>query len=243
MSILRSWHAMHPARLSIQRFTVAISADQPDATPFDVSPPRRNVGLGQNYVSRVIGVDRLNRPLTWSKTSGPAELSVSENGEISWTAGASELGQNPVELTATNVDGETEDYSFTITVVGQPVLNAPAIVSEPTLSAVINAPYRYDVQVEDVEDNLFAFTLLDAPLGMSIHPSSGTVRWTPAADQMGESDVTIEVTDPDGSSATQTFKLRVSRSGGPPLITSTPPTEVNVGGTYLVFGGRSRRRG
>lgn len=218
---------------SIQHFNVSIEADQPGAMPFDITPPRQNVGLGQNYASRVLGVDQLNRPLSWTKTSGPASLTVNENGEISWTAGASDLGPNTIELTATNVDGETEGYSFTINVAGQPVLNAPEIVSEPTLSTIIGASYSYDVEVQDTEDNLFAFTLLEAPLGMSIDASRGTIRWTPAADQSGETNITIEATDPDGLTATQTFKLSVSRFGGPPIITSTPPTEVNIGGTYL----------
>ncbi len=218
---------------STQQFAVSVSADQPAATPFEITSPRQTVGLGQNYVSRVVGVDQLNRPLTWTKTSGPAGLTVSENGDLNWTPGASDLGQQTVELSATSVDGETEGYTFAITVVGQPVLNPPTIVSEPTRSTVLGTPYIYDVQVEDAEDNLFAFTLLDAPVGMSIHPSNGTIRWTPAVDQLGEADVLIEVTDPDGSAATQAFKLKVTRFGGPPVITSTPPTEVNVGGTYL----------
>ena len=63
-----------------------------------------------------------------------------------------------------------------------------------------------------------SYALLNAPIGMNIHPTLGTIRWTPDVDQLGESDVSVQVTDPDGATATQTYKLKVSRSGGPPAI-------------------------
>ncbi|MEL7499509.1 MAG: putative Ig domain-containing protein [Planctomycetota bacterium] len=218
---------------STQQFVVVVNDDQPSATPFIITSPRMSVGLGQGYVSQVIGVDQLERPLTWSKTSGPASLTIAENGEIRWDPRATELGQNTILLSATNVDGESEDYTLIIEVVGQPVIQTPAITSQPILSAVIGQQYRYDVLVDESIDNLFSFSLLDGPVGMSLHPTNGTLLWLPAADQLRESNVIIEVTNSVGVSTTQSFELRVSRAGGPPLITSTPSTEVNVGGAYL----------
>ncbi len=110
---------------------------------------------------------------------------------------------------------------------------APVIASTPIASAVLGSLYQYAVAAEDADADPLAYALLDAPIGMSIHPSLGTLRWTPAADQLGESDVSVQVTDPDGASVIQAFKLKVSRSGGPPAITSIPPTEAAVGVSYL----------
>ena len=218
---------------STQQFRVTVGGDTIEATPFKIDAPRTRIGLGQTYVAQVKGVDQLDRPLVWSLTSGPSGMTISERGSISWEAGSGDLGVQNVQLLATNVDGETESYSFELNLEGRPVISAPEIVSTPVLSTVIGQTYSYDVLVDDADYDVLAFSLLSAPVGMSIDPSTGTVRWIADADQRGEVDVTIEVTDPDGASTTQAYKLRVSFAGGPPRIRSTPPTEANVGGTFL----------
>ena len=216
-----------------QFFTVAVSADQPVATPFVITSPRTTVGLGQPYLARVAGTDQLDRALEFSLVSGPTGLTVDSDGTIQWSPGSDDLGEQTVELLATNVDGETESFEFTLTVVGRPVINSPVIESTPTLSAVVGNEYQYNLAANDPDGDVLSFELVDAPDGLTIDSSRGTIRWTPQADQIGQSNVTVEVTDPDGATATQTFTLRVSRAGGPPIITSIPTTEVNVGGSFL----------
>lgn len=218
---------------STQMFEVAINSDMPSATPFEFADPRASIGLGQTYRSQLIGTDQLGRPLTWTKTDGPGGLEIGQNGEMRWIPGSADLGQNVVEAIATNVDGETESFTFEIEVLGRPVNETPVIVSSPMLSTVLGQLFRYDVVVEDADDNRFDFRLVEAPVGMSIHPVDGSILWNPVEDQLGETDVHIEVTDANGATANQSFKLSVSRAGGPPRITSTPPTEVNVGASYL----------
>ena len=216
-----------------QLFTVTVSSDQPAATPFVITTPRTEVGLGQRYFARVSGVDQLDRALEWSLVAGPTGLTVDADGILSWNPGTSDLGDQTIELLATNADGETESYEFVLSVVGRPVIQAPVIESAPLLSSVIGNEYQYDVVATDPDGDVLSFALLDAPQGASIDASRGTIRWTPQADQLGESEITVQVTDPDGATDTQTFTLRVSRAGGPPIITSTPTTEVNVGGSFL----------
>ncbi len=218
---------------SIVNATVGVINSQPLATPFAVTLPRTQVGLGQNYFARIQGYDALDRPLTWSLVSGPTALLVSSDGTIRWSPGNDDLGSHSIVLQATNVDGTSANSSFTLEVVGRPVNTTPSVTSKPATSTTLGKEYQYDVQVLDSDADPLSFALINAPVGMSIHPSLGTIRWTPAADQLGESDVSIQVTDPDGATATQEFKLKVSKSGGPPAITSVPPTEASVGTGYL----------
>ncbi len=219
--------------------TSAVSANvqvinaQPAATPYQITLPRTLIGLGQAYLAQVTGQDALGRPLSWSLTSGPTGLLVSSDGTLRWTPGNDDLGTKSITLRATDVDGGVTTRSFDLQVVGRPVNVAPVVVSTPLTSTVLGRQYQYAVAAEDADADPLAYALLDAPDGMSIHPSLGTLRWTPAADQLGESDVSVQVTDPDGASVIQTFKLKVSRSGGPPAITSIPPTEAAVGVSYL----------
>ncbi len=219
--------------VSIVNFNVAVVNSQPAATPFTFTVPRLHVGLGQEYLSQITGTDALSRPLAWSLASGPSGLTVGPNGTLRWTPGNADLGNQSIILQATSVDGATQSVPFTLQVVGRPVNSVPSITSSPITSTTLSAAYRYDVEASDSDADALTYVLLDAPVGMSIHPALGTIRWSPAVDQLGESDVTVQVTDPDGATATQSFKLKVSRSGGPPAITSTPPTEAAVGTGYL----------
>ena len=216
-----------------ETFSVSVSADQPSNTPFTVQSPRTEVGIGQRYFAQVAGVDALGRPLTWSLVDGPAGFVVDSDGQFDWNPGNTSLGSQSLALLATDVDGGTETFEFDLAVRGRPVISEPVIESSPIVSTVIGAEYHYDVSVVDPNNDRLSFALLDAPVGMSIHPTLGTIRWTPASDQLGEVDVAIEVTNPDGASATQSYQLKVSRAGGPPIITSVPPTQVNVGATFL----------
>ena len=214
-----------------QIFSVEVFANAPDATPFVVDQPRSEIGLGQNYLSSITGEDGLGRPLTWTLIDGPVDFEVTTDGILSWTPTA--IGLQTLVLRGTSVDGETEDVTFNVNVVGRPVTNTPAITSDPILSATIDNQYQYDLEVDDPTGNLLTFLIVEGPTGASIDPSNGTLRWAPATDQLGESDFVIEVINVDGQSTTQEFTVSVTRFGGPPLIVSTPPTEVNVGGSFL----------
>ncbi|QEG23137.1 putative Ig domain-containing protein [Mariniblastus fucicola] len=214
-----------------QTFTVDVSGDNPSVTPFTIEPARKSIGLGQTYLSKIAGEDSLGRPLSWTLVSGPAGFEVAADGMLKWTANS--IGNEAIELLATTVDGESESYTFNLEVIGYPVINTPSIVSEPTLSATIGNAYAYDVEVANVVGELLTFTIVDGLIGASIDPDRGTLRWTPESDQLGESDFTIEVVNANGESTFQEFTVSVTRFGGPPRIVSTPPTEANVGGSFL----------
>ena len=214
-----------------QRFDVQVSDNTPLTTPNQVAPLRSSIGLGQQYLSQAIGIDAIGRPLSWTLVSGPEGMTISDNGVISWTP--TTIGTESVELLATNVDGETDLVTFDIEVVSRAVITTPSIVSTPIESTILGSTYRYDVQVEAIPGALLAYSLLQAPAGMSIDSDRGTIRWIPEMDQLGEVEVSLEVTNSDGQTDTQDFTLRVTRFGGPPLILSTPPTETHVGGSFL----------
>jgi len=214
-----------------QSFTVAVLASAPAAGPFTIGQARSETGLGQTYLGQISGSDALGRPVEFSLVSGPAGIEVDSDGTLQFTP--TTIGTQTIELLASSVDGETENVVFDVEVLGQPVIVIPSIASEPLLSATVNNEYRYDVELENADGELLSFELVEGPIGASIDPDRGTLRFTPELDQLGEADFAIEVTLTDGQSVTQEFTLNVSRVGGPPLIISTPPTEANVGGSYL----------
>ncbi len=109
----------------------------------------------------------------------------------------------------------------------------PVITSNPAATAIVGRLYLYEVDVTDADRDDLSFVLLDAPAGMSIHTKYGTVAWTPAIDQLGSASVTVQVHDSVGAAMTQSFTVRVGRTGGPPIITSIAATEAYVGQGYL----------
>ncbi|WP_164101843.1 FG-GAP-like repeat-containing protein [Candidatus Laterigemmans baculatus] len=214
-------------------FTATAIAATPAELPLSITPPRGRAAVAADYWSRIVGEDRIGRPLSWSLETGPTGLEIDPNGTIRWRPTSAQLGSHTVRLTATTADGTAEPVSLAIEVVGSPINATPRIVSQPTLSAVIGKPYSYDIAYVDQDQDLVSFALLDAPFGMSIDASRGTIRWTPTEDQLGDARVEVSLTDVNGATATQRFNLRVSRAGGPPIIRSVPESEATVGNAYF----------
>lgn len=214
-------------------WNVNVEDSVPTILPVDVSLPRSSVGILEEYFSRISGRDLLGRTVTWQLVSGPTGLTVDPAGAIRWTPAASQLGDQPVELLATTADRETQSVSFDLHVSGRPVNARPEFTSMPTPSVALGQAFTYHATANDSDRDVLAFSLLDGPIGMSIHPSLGMVHWNPQVDQLGEHDVTIQVSDPSGATAEQSFKLNVSRFGGPPRIVSVPPTEAVAGQALL----------
>ncbi|QDV25744.1 putative Ig domain-containing protein [Aureliella helgolandensis] len=214
-------------------WTVEVTGETPTILPLVVSLPKSSAAVTADYFSRIHATDQLNRPVSWSLSSGPDSLTVDADGTLRWTPGSDQLGTQSVELNATTADGTSETVSFDIQVTGRLLNVRPVIDSTPTASVSLGQTFAYDVVVSDADRDIFGFTMLESPVGMSIHPSLGTIRWTPEADQLGEHDVLIEVSDPSGVTVTQEFTVKVSRFGGPPRISSVPPTEAGVGSAFL----------
>ncbi len=68
-----------------------------------------------------------------------------------------------------------------------------------------NLSYRYDAKAIDPDENKLGYSLRIHPEGMWIDPDLGIVRWSPTADQIGNHNVTVEVSDGSGGIAIQVF--------------------------------------
>ena len=214
-------------------WNVIVESSAPAALPLSIQLARLSAVIGRPYVGRASGTDALDRSVNWSLDSGPNGLSVDADGTLRWTPTTSQLGEQLIQLTASTADGESETVSLAIEVNSRETNQAPVIDSTPVTSVSLGNEFQYDVMVSDGDRDIHAFELLQAPAGMSIHPSRGTVRWTPETDQLGEATVVVQVSDPIGAVAIQEFTVDVSRFGGPPRITSVPPTEASVGNAFL----------
>ncbi|MGB5811935.1 MAG: putative Ig domain-containing protein, partial [Polyangiales bacterium] len=185
-------------------------------------PTAAFVGVPFEYTVTADGLT----PLVFALTGGPSEMGIdSETGVVMWTP--SEEGSVTVTVMATNVAG-SDVQSFELEV-AEP--GAPMFTTTPPVEATVGAEYAYDPAV--VADGDVVWSAPQAPLGMSIDESTGAVRWTPGATQVGGNDVTIRATEADGGAFTeQDFSIEVDPGGGPAVVTSSPPTEVFQGETW-----------
>jgi YD repeat-containing protein len=96
----------------------------------------------------------------------------------------------------------------------------------------VGLTYAYDLRGSDPDQDPLAWSLDEAPTGMSIDSLLGTVRWNPTVDQLGTQRIVVRVIDGQGGFATQTYTVNVRAVNVPPNITSTPPTTASVDGPY-----------
>src|SRR5262249_20219104 len=70
------------------------------------------------------------------------------------------------------------------------------------------------------------------PDGMAVDPATGVVAWRPTANQLGDHDVILRVSDGKGGVDLQQFRVTVFLDNTAPVITSTPVSPVGVGLPY-----------
>lgn len=176
------------------------------------------------YQYQIVASDPENDELTYRLTQRTTGMSIDQStGLISWTPGTA--GQIiPVEFEVSDNKGgvATQRYSIAVLVNGE-VNIPPIITSTPTYNAARLNNYQYQVVATDADGDDLRYRLLESPSAMFIDHSSGLIKWRPAAAQIGQYPVQIEVTDQRGGVVYQTYKIATDGSGNSgPVITSTP---------------------
>jgi hypothetical protein len=182
-------------------------------------PVTATVGVPFDYVVRASGMT----PMSFAMVSGPDDFVLHPtSGVVTWTPQLE--GLIAVQVSATNLAGN-DTQAFEVEVLG---LAGPVFITEPPMEATVAAEYAYDPAV--VANGTVSWSAPVAPDGLTIDPISGAVRWTPAVGQVGPQQVTIRATEQDGGAfADQAFTVTVEDTGGPAVITSTPPERVFAG--------------
>jgi len=214
-------------------FTLTALASAPNVAPVISSAPRTGIQLGASHLYAVDAVDENDDRITLTLPTAPAGMTLDPATRlVQWVPAPDQLGDNNVEIRASDGRGGVAVQSFVIEVTATGSNEPPRIVSTPVVTAVKDTPYAYDLRGLDPDGDPLVWSLDAAPRGMSIHELLGTIRWTPAADQVGPADVVVLVTDAQGGRATQRFTINVRAVNSPPSITSVPPTQGNVGQGY-----------
>jgi DNA-binding beta-propeller fold protein YncE len=93
------------------------------------------------------------------------------------------------------------------------------MVSSPVTAIIFDQTYLYQIESVNPSGNTLTFSLNEAPDGMTIDPN-GLISWTPTFDNMGEHQITVEVTD-GVTTQSHTYTLTVTTNA--PRVTRQRP--------------------
>ena len=183
--------------------------------PVITSTPITAATVGELYIYDVEATDSDGDTLTCSLTTCPRYMTIDcETGVINWIPTSIRNKSHDVIVKVS--DGELYDtQSFSITVSEAPSINlpthinnAPVITSTPITIVLVDELYTYNVKATDSDNDILTYSLATNPIGMTIDSVTGEISWAPISSQIGDNDVTVEVSDGEKSTS-QSFIITV----------------------------------
>lgn len=220
-----------------QAFTLVVSDRVPNRPPSYTSAPPTRVATGGAYSYQAAATDPDGDVVTFSLLFGPTDSDLSDGFDDAFRVSPDGLAEWPfalpdddavreVGIRASDPNGGYADQIYPLTVgavSGNP--NAPSLYGTPGTLAEVGILYLYQPVASDPDGDVLAFSLTQAPTGMTIDANTGRVTWTPAV--VGIESVVLEVTDNRGGRATQSWNIEIVPAGSvnqPPVVTSVPDT-------------------
>ncbi|WP_363319763.1 putative Ig domain-containing protein [Microcoleus sp. PH2017_02_FOX_O_A] len=229
---------------AFQRIELTVSPAAPNRAPSITSTPRTNTRLGKTYFYQVAAKDPDGNPLTYTLINPPSGMAFAtpastpagmtfQEGLISWTPGVSQQGTYPITIRVSDGLGGLATQTFNL-IADNIANNRPPSIDSTPAEQITNLAklYQYNLTGSDADGDRLLWSLDKAPSGMIVDPLSGSLRWQPNAEQVGEHTVSVRTIDGNGGYAVQEFSLTVRGLNTPPTIVSNPPTRAATGQVY-----------
>jgi Putative Ig domain len=215
-----------------QTYNLEVGTTAINHAPEINSTPGLLADLSNSYRYQIQATDPDRDPITYQLLSGPQGMTIDPlTGLTQW--------QNPIAGTYQVVVGALDNsglgaaQSFTLTAKAN---GPPTIQSTPSITATPGVEYNYDLQANDPEGDTLTYTLDTASqaLGMTLD-NLGRLRWTPTAAQLGNTPVTLTVTDSAGAKVTQQFNLTVTADTEAPKVNLIRSVNIADPGNEVFF--------
>src|SRR5262249_34800543 len=204
-----------------------LQVQQQTAPPANNAPvitstlPAGPLGVGLPFVHDVQAQDAEGDRLTYLLEGALPGMDLDpDSGRFRWIPAADQLGSQQVEVVVSDGRGGEDRRRLSFSVEASPANEAPVIRSRPRIETRLDLPYVSPVDAFDSNGNPLTFTLITAPVGMTVG-ADGFVNWLPTPDQVGTHPVALLVSDSRGGTAMQGFDLTVvtSPTNAPPATT------------------------
>jgi DNA/RNA endonuclease G (NUC1) len=159
-------------------------------------------------------------------------VAVTADNKVVYTPNSNANGAD--SFTYTVSDGHGGTASATVGVTINAVNDAPSISNVPGSATIAElAAYAFTASATDVDGDGLTFSLVGAPAGAAINPSTGEFSWTPTEAQGGTGvpfNFTVRVSD-GTSSADSPVSITVTEVNQAPTLAPVGNRSVLVGGT------------
>lgn len=210
--------------------TVSSVNDLPVAAA-DSTTTNEDTPVSVNVVSN--DTDEDGDALSLQSVSGALHGSVAVvSGQAVFTPEANYNG--PASFDYVVSDGHGGTASGTVGVTVNAVNDAPSLSNVPATATIPElASYTFNAQANDVDGQALTFSLVGAPAGATINPSTGQFSWTPSEAQGGTvSPYVFKVRVSDGVVNVESdVSLTVTEVNSAPTLANIPDQVVTLGGT------------
>jgi hypothetical protein len=215
--------------------TVEIQVDPVNDAPVCADPQAGSTNEDTALNASVVCTDVDSASLTYSKVAGPSHGTSTVNADGSFTYNPAPNYNGPDAFTFKANDGFLDGNTATYDVTVNPVNDAPVLDPIGNQSVDEDTLLTFTASATDVDgtDSL-TFSLVGAPAGASIDPSTGVVAWTPTESQgPGSYTFDVVVTD-DGTpnlADAETITVTVAEVNVAPVLGAIGNQSVDEGST------------
>jgi bacillolysin len=194
-----------------------------------ITPPgNQTIAEGQE-LRLMLGSDTGQSTLQFALLSGPAGLTLTPSGVLTWTPSEQQgPSTNSVRYRVTaGAIAETNLFAVVVTEVNAP----PTLTTPPDLAVDEGETVELVLSAVDMDapSQTLGFALLEGPIGAGVSPA-GRFTWTPVETQ-GPSTNRIVIAVSDGiQQASASFRVTVREVNTAPMFSAIPPLEVQAGG-------------
>ncbi len=202
-----------------ESFDLTVTNQAPTITPI----PNQTISVGQAFSQQVQANDPEGETLSYGFVNPVFDLMIEPNtGLISGTPNST--GTISVAVQVTDPHGAFTTESFDLTVTNQ----APTIAAIPNQTISVGQAFSQQVQANDPEGQTLAYSFVNPVFDLMIEPNTGLISGTP--NSTGTISVTVQVTDPYGAFATESFDLTVTNQA--PTIAAIANQSIPIGQAF-----------
>ncbi len=165
----------------------------------------------------------------------PSHGSVTDigDGTVIYSPAANYFGSDSFTYAVADNEGGVSNTA-TVTLIINPVNDAPLISGSPSAKVYQDSPYSFVPVASDVDPNTaLTFSITNLPAWASFDTRTGALTGSPGNGDVGfASGMVISVSDGLLSAALPAFAIEVINVNDPPAISGTPPTSINQDGSY-----------